>query len=438
MKIAGRVLKFYSGIITECLPLFVAAGIFMVFTSVTGRFQGSYLLRLPEVINVLVIPVFMGYLAGKKCGQDAGGLAGILAASVLVITGERVSLAAAVMAGGGSGFLYRKGMEKLEKRIPAGCMMLVNNLYLALTGIAVGGLACHFLIPAFLTVGNAMGRGTSWAMREWLVPLAGAVIEPLKILFLNNWINHGFLVPFGMAQVQAAGSSVLFLMETNPGPGAGILMAYAIMRRQKRRTAFSGLAIQVLGGIHEIYFPYVLSHPILLLAAIAGNIAGNYCFLLLDSGIMGVVSPGSVITILLMAAPGKWPGLIVGMTVSAAVSCLISCLILAGERDRKAEETVLVKQGEKMEHIYFVCDAGMGSSAMASALFKRKIKAEGIEGIQISHTAADSIPDDADAVVCQKNFAACLPDIKVRLFTVQNLTDMAEYEELIGLLRGGR
>ena len=259
MKIAGRVLKFYSGIITECLPLFVAAGIFMVFTSVTGRFQGSYLLRLPEVINVLVIPVFMGYLAGKKCGQDAGGLAGILAASVLVITGERVSLAAAVMAGGGSGFLYRKGMEKLEKRIPAGCMMLVNNLYLALTGIAVGGLACHFLIPAFLTVGNAMGRGTSWAMREWLVPLAGAVIEPLKILFLNNWINHGFLVPFGMAQVQAAGSSVLFLMETNPGPGAGILMAYAIMRRQKRRTAFSGLAIQVLGGIHEIYFPYVLS-----------------------------------------------------------------------------------------------------------------------------------------------------------------------------------
>ena len=98
----------------------------------------------------------------------------------------------------------------------------------------------------------------------------------------------------------------------------------------------------------------------------------------------------------------------------------------------------MVKQGEKMEHIYFVCDAGMGSSAMASALFKRKIKAEGIEGIQISHTAADSIPDDADAVVCQKNFAACLPDIKVRLFTVQNLTDMAEYEELIGLLRGGR
>ncbi|MEZ5089394.1 MAG: hypothetical protein R2719_06495 [Micropruina sp.] len=56
------------------------------------------------------------------------------------------------------------------------------------------------------------------------------LIEPAKILFLNNAINHGILTPLGLAEAAESGKSILFLLEANPGPGLGLL-AFSVFGR---------------------------------------------------------------------------------------------------------------------------------------------------------------------------------------------------------------
>ena len=314
-----------------------------------------------------------------------------------------------------------------------------------------------------------------------LLPWSGVLVEPLKILFFNNWLNHGFLLPLGMEQVRTAGGSILFLLEENPGPGFGILAACALWAGTEKKDTASSLVIQMFGGIHEVYFPYVLADVRLLAAAVAGGVAGNYCFMLTNCRLRGPASPGSMITILMMAENGRWPGLVAGILVSAAVSFGVAWVILchpAGNKGRSVntgpevrekrwadvgqeeqQETEIGPHPEERQEteagphpeeqagpgkkgkaenmkIYFVCDAGMGSSAMASALFKKKLKAEGVSGMEVFHVSADRIPEDADVLVCQQSFASSLPDTGHPCFTVENLTDMGGYGKLLNWLKG--
>jgi len=289
-----------------------------------------------------------------------------------------------------------------------------------------------------------LGNGLSFMIARGIIPFISLVVEPLKIIFFNNWINHGFFLPLGLEQMKSQGSSILFLLETNPGPGFGILLAYALVYRNMRKQMLSSLIIQSLGGIHEVYFPYVLSDIRLLGAAIAGSIAGNYCFMVTGSGLLGPASPGSIITIMIMADKKHWLGILTGIFVSAGVTCLLSCLIMSRRKQKTVVDEEILQKDEgmpmkKMEHakIYFVCDVGMGSSAMASALFKKRLKLEGLTEVQVFHVSVDRIPPDADAIVCQKDFARSLSGIDKPCFTVNNLTDMSGYKELLNWLMGG-
>ncbi|MGC6173358.1 protein-N(pi)-phosphohistidine--sugar phosphotransferase [Lacrimispora sp. 38-1] len=442
MKLAGKVLKYYSRVIAECIPLFVTAGLLSVFSA--GIFQNEHLYEMSKILSFLVIPVFMGYKAGTMCGGEVGGLAGTLAASVVVMAEPASAMILSVMVGSMAGFLCKRGLDRIKNWIPPGFEMLFCNLYLASLGLLAGGAAYVFVIPVAEWLLGFLGNGLSIMIDRGIIPFISFVVEPLKIIFFNNWINHGFFLPLGLEQLKTQGSSILFLLETNPGPGFGVLLAYTLVNRNMRKTMVSSLIIQSLGGIHEVYFPYVLSDIRLLAGAIAGSIAGNYCFMMTGSGLLGPASPGSIITILIMADKKHWLGIVMGIFVSAAVSCLLSCLILLGKREKPFIDKEKEQKGEempmkRMEHarVYFVCDAGMGSSAMASALFKKKLKLEGLAGVEVFHVSADRIPADADAVVCQKDFARFLTEIHVPCFTVDNLTDMSGYKELLNWLMGG-
>lgn len=442
MKVAGRVLKYYSRVIAECIPLFVTAGLLSVFS--VGIFQNRHLYEMSNILSFLVIPVFMGYKAGTVCGGDVGGLAGTLAASAVVMTEPASAMILSAIAGSIAGFLCRKGLDRIKHRIPAGFEMLFSNLYLAGLGLLAGAAAYFLLIPVAEWLLGFLGNGLSFMIEKGIIPFISFVVEPLKIIFFNNWINHGFFLPLGLEQLKTQGSSILFLLETNPGPGFGILLAHALVYRNMRKQMVSSLIIQSLGGIHEVYFPYVLSDIRLLAAAIAGSIAGNYCFMVTDSGLLGPASPGSIITIMIMADKKHWLGIVMGILVSAMVTCLLSCLIMSGKKGKTAIEKGNEQKDEKMPmkrmelaRIYFVCDVGMGSSAMASALFKKKLRMEGLTGVEVFHVSADRIPADADAVVCQKDFARFLSGIHIQCFTVDNLTDMSGYKELLDWLMGG-
>ncbi len=440
MKLAGKVLKYYSRVIAECIPLFVTAGLLSVFSA--GIFQNEHLYEMSKILSFLVIPVFMGYKAGTMCGGEVGGLAGTLAASVVVMTEPVSAMILSVIAGSMAGYLCKKGLDRIKNWIPSGFEMLFSNLYLASLGLLAGGAAYVLLVPEAEWLLGFLGNGLSLMIDRGVIPFISFVVEPLKIIFFNNWINHGFFLPLGLEQLKTQESSILFLLETNPGPGFGILLAYALVYRNTRKSMVSSLIIQSLGGIHEVYFPYILSDIRLLAGAIAGSIAGNYCFMMTGSGLLGPASPGSIITILIMADKKHWLGIVMGILISAGVTCLLSCLILLGNRgkpsiykEEKGEEIPM----KRMEHarIYFVCDAGMGSSAMASALFKKKLRLEGLTGVEVFHVSADRIPADADAVVCQKDFARFLQGIHIPCFTVDNITDMSGYKELLNWLMGG-
>lgn len=442
MKLAGKVLKYYSRVIAECIPLFVTAGLLSVFSA--GIFQNEHLYEMSKILSSLVIPVFMGYKAGTMCGGEVGGLAGTLAASVVVMAEPASAMILSVMVGSMAGFLCKRGLDRIKNWIPSGFEMLFSNLYLASLGLLAGGAAYVFVIPEAEWLLGFLGNGLSLMIDRGIIPFISFVVEPLKIVFFNNWINHGIFLPLGLEQLKTQGSSILFLLETNPGPGFGVLLAYTLVYRNMRKSMVSSLIIQSLGGIHEVYFPYILSDIRLLAGAIAGSIAGNYCFMVTGSGLLGPASPGSIITILIMADKKHWIGIVMGILISAAVSCLLSCLILLGKREKSFIDKEKEQKGEempmkRMEHarVYFVCDAGMGSSAMASALFKKRLRLEGLSGVEVFHVSADRIPADADAVVCQKDFARFLTGIHIPCFTVDNLTDMSGYKELLNWLMGG-
>ncbi len=462
-------MKFYRELITECIPLFVAAGLIAALCGTASLAGVSCLKAVSLGLYQRVIPVMAGYKAGRKCGGDAGGLAGALAASAVLMSGAVSAFTASILAGFFSGFIYRKGMERLEGVIPSGFEMLAGNLYLAASGILGGMLAFYLILPCAAWTVQLLTGGIAVMVESGILPWSGVLVEPLKILFFNNWLNHGFLLPLGMEQVHTAGGSILFLLEENPGPGFGILAACALAAGTEKRDTASSLVIQMFGGIHEVYFPYVLVDVRLLAAAVAGGVAGNYCFMLTNCRLRGPASPGSMITILMMAENGRWLGLIAGILVSAAVSFGVARVILchpAGKKGRgvkmrpEVQEKIWVDVGQeerpgtetgphpeeqagpgkkgKAENmkIYFVCDAGMGSSAMASALFKKKLKAEGVSGMEVFHVSADRIPQDADVLVCQQSFASSLPDTGHPCFTVENLTDMSGYGKLLNWLKG--
>ena len=199
---------------------------------------------------------------------------------------------------------------------------------------------------------------------------------------------------------------------------------------------------ELIGGIHEVYFPFVLSDMRLLLAVIAGGAAGNFCFSLLKAGVEGVVSPGSIVVLMLMAGRKSVLPVMVGVIVSALVSFGVSMLILhikdGRNGDIKEEKNVAPIQ-KKIERIVFVCEGGVGSSAMGAVIFRRCLAQKGITGVRVEAFAADLVPENADVLVCQKNYCCLLPEAlqSREIYTVDNLVSSDGFAGLIEQIQRG-
>ena len=228
------------------------------------------------------------------------------------------------------------------------------------------------------------------------------------------------MTPLGIQQVAQSGQSMLFLVDPNPGPGLGILLACWVFGKGMTKQSAPGAAvIQLLGGIHEIYFPYVLARPILLLAVMTGNICALSFYTLMNFGLVAPASPGSLISIILMSPRGRMLIGILGVLIGTAVSFLLAAPMIKsrpnfqGEDEQspsgpaKPEGDHLPETGisSSIRKIVFACDAGMGSSALGATRFKAKLLKNNLNGIVCTNSAVDSIPEDADLVVCQGTLA---------------------------------
>ncbi len=451
--------RFLSGMVMPNMGAFIAWGLITALFIPTGWLPNATLAVLVGPIITYLLPILIGFTGGKSVYGVRGGVVGAVA-TMGVIAGSTIPMfLGAMMVGPLGGYLIKKFDQLVEGKIKAGFEMLVNNFS---SGIIAGILACISLVvigPAVNAGSTVLGNGVSVLVNAGLIPLAAILIEPAKVLFLNNAINHGVLDPLALAEAAKAGKSILFLLETNPGPGLGILLAFwAFSKGAIKSSAPGAIIIHFLGGIHEIYFPYILMKPILLLAAIGGGLAGDLTFSLLGAGLVSSPSPGSIFALLIMTPKGvgNFLAVIAGVLVSTAVSFLIASVFIKRDKGALTDVDFQLAASETAQNkgkalravgiqttapgnvteIIFACDAGMGSSAMGATTLKKQLEKAGLN-IAVVHKAVNEIPADAKVIVTHEGLTerARIKAPNALHYSIKNFLSVQEYEKLIELLK---
>lgn len=411
--------KFLSGMVMPNIGAFIAWGFITALFIEAGWLPNEKLATLNGPMLNYLLPILIAYTGGKMVGGDRGGvIGGIAVIGVIVGAPDYPMLMGAMIMGPFAGWVIKKFDQAMDGRMPAGFEMLINNFSIGIIGMLLAILGYYAIGPFMSAILVILSNGVEILVNHSLLPLVAIFIEPAKVLFLNNAINHGIFTPIGIEQAAAAGKSIMYMLETNPGPGLGVLMAYWVFSKDKmtKSSAPGAMIIHLFGGIHEIYFPYILMNPIVIIAPILGNVAAILFFNIFGAGLVGPPAPGSIIAFLAMTPKGSMVISIVGIVIATAVSFLVASPIVkaAGVRSlddaqnqmksmkaqsKGAAAPVTVAAGD-VKKIVFACDAGMGSSAMGATKFRNRIKALNT-GIQVTNTSVDNVPADCDIVVCQ-------------------------------------
>ncbi|HGQ9274647.1 TPA: PTS mannitol-specific transporter subunit IIBC [Streptococcus pneumoniae] len=452
-----------SNMVMPNIGAFIAWGVLTALFIADGYLPNEQLATVVGPMLTYLLPILIGYTGGYMIHGQRGAVVGAIA-TVGAITGSSVPMfIGAMVMGPLGGWTIKKFDEKFQEKIRPGFEMLVNNFSAGLVGFALLLLAFYAIGPVVSTLTGAVGNGVEAIVNARLLPMANIIIEPAKVLFLNNALNHGIFTPLGVEQVAQAGKSILFLLEANPGPGLGILLAYAVFGKgSAKSSSWGAMVIHFFGGIHEIYFPYVMMKPTLFLAAMAGGIYGTFTFQLLDAGLKSPASPGSIIAIMATAPKGVWPhiNVLLGVLVAAVVSFLVAALIL--HADKSTEDSLEAAQAatqaakaqskgqlvstsvdavvstDSVEKIIFACDAGMGSSAMGASILRDKVKKAGLE-IPVSNQAISNLLDTPKTlIVTQEELTPRAKDKSPSAIhvSVDNFLASPRYDEIVASLTG--
>lgn len=452
--------RFLSGMVMPNIGAFIAWGLITALFIETGWCPNEKLAQFVTPMSTVLLPLLIAYTGGSAVAGQRGGVIGAIATMGVIVGSDIPMFIGAMIVGPLAAWIIKKFDKAVEGHIKAGFEMLVNNFSLGIIGTILACLAMYGVAPLVTGMNSVMRAGVDVFVSHGLLPLASIFIEPAKVLFLNNAINHGILSPMGIQQVEETGKSIFFLLEANPGPGLGILLAYCIAGKGNAKSSAPGaVIIHFLGGIHEIYFPYILMNPLLLISVIAGGASGIFCFNLFNVGLTAPASPGSIIAIMMMAEKHSYLGLIVGVAVAALVSFAISVPILkfmgkdTSLEDAQRQKDAMKKQAKgiaaetaatvpaantgKVTKIAFACDAGMGSSAMGATVLKKKLAAAGLEGIEVIHTPVSSIPADVQIVVTHEELGerAAHSNPNAERILITNFLAAPEYATLVENLK---
>lgn len=490
--------NFLSGMIMPNIPALIAWGIFTAFFIPVGWTPNAGLATIVGPMIHYLLPILVGYTGGYIVYKTRGGVVGsiatmgAIAGSDLLITEFNAALLEAdptasplnpvhmfigAMILGPLGAWTMKWLDGLwDGKVKSGFEMLVNMFSAGIWGFVmaiVGFYPVAWLVNGIM---NVLSTGVDWLVQNNLLPLTSILIEPAKVFFLNNAINHGVLTPLGTAQAERDGSSILFLLEANPGPGVGLLLAFAIFGIGMAKASAPGAAIiQFFGGIHEVYFPFALMKPTLIIALIAGGMTGVTTNMLLGGALRAPAAPGSIIAVLFQTAPGAYFAVILSVVLSAAVTFVIAAIILRAsrKRDLAAEaagggsfaEAVAKTEANKgkssaalsglttastngdgavltapVQKIVFACDAGMGSSAMGASVLRNKFKKAGIEDLTVTNQAIANLDGTADIVITQQQLTdrAKAQSPNSLHVSVDNFMNSPKYEEVVEMVREQR
>ena len=443
--------RFLSGMVMPNIAVFIAWGFITALFIPTGWLPNETLAQMVAPMQRFLLPTLIAYTGGKMVYDVRGGVVGAAAAIGILAGTEDPMFIGAMIAGPLGGWLMKKVDGLFAGKIPAGFEMLVNNFSAGILGALLAVFGCLAIEPLCVGIKDVLVICVDFLVKRSLLPLTSLFVEPAKILFLNNAINHGVFTPLGMDQVAEAGKSIFFLIEANPGPGLGLLLAYSFFGKgAARSSAPSAVIIHFLGGIHEIYFPYVLMNPLTVLAVMAGGMSGVFINSIFNSGLVSAASPGSINAILGMCAKDSYIGVILSVIVAAAVSFVIAAFILKFSNkntdDNALEEASAAVSSMKSEakgakpagtvsKIVFACDAGMGSSAMGATTLTKKLNAAGMK-VTVEHFALDDVPKDTQVIVTHKSLVerAETRCPNALIFPITNFMGGKEYDEIVAQL----
>ncbi|MFW5389875.1 PTS mannitol transporter subunit IICBA [Yersinia sp. 2544 StPb PI] len=421
--------RFLSNMVMPNIGAFIAWGIITALFIPTGWLPNETLAKLVGPMITYLLPLLIGFTGGRLVGGDRGGVVGAITTMGVIVGADMPMFLGAMIVGPLGGWAIKHFDRWVEGKIKSGFEMLVNNFSAGIIGMLLAILAFMAIGPFVEVLSKALAAGVHIMVQLNLLPLTSIFVEPAKILFLNNAINHGIFSPLGIQQATETGKSIFFLIEANPGPGMGVLMAYMFFGRGNAKQSAGGAAIiHFFGGIHEIYFPYVLMNPRLLLAVILGGMTGVFTLTVLNGGLVSPASPGSILAVLAMTPKGAYFANIAAVAAAFAVSFVVSAILLKTSKVKDDEEDSLGDATRRMQDmkaqskgaqaanaaaaagdlttvrkIIVACDAGMGSSAMGAGVLRKKVQDAGLRHISVTNCAINNLPEDVDLVITHRD-----------------------------------
>lgn len=455
---------FLSGMIMPNIGAFIAWGIITALFIPAGFFPNADLAKLVGPMITYLLPLLIGYTGGRAVHGIRGGVVGAAATMGVIVGTDIPMFIGAMLMGPLTAWIMKKLDKVWEGRVKPGFEMLIDNFSAGIVGAALAIFGMLVIGPVVKAFSDGASAVVEFLVHNGLLPLTSIFIEPAKVLFLNNAVNHGILTPLGTEQALQNGKSILFLLEANPGPGVGVLLAYMFFGKGLARASAPGAAlIQFVGGIHEIYFPYILMKPILILATIAGGMTGIFTLVVTGAGLRSPAAPGSIIAVFAATAKDSYFGVALSVLLAATVSFLIASVILRtskttdvdalGQATSRMEElkgkkssvsSALMGAGggtavltRPIQNIVFACDAGMGSSAMGASVLRNKIKAAGFPDVKVTNSAIANLSDTYDVVVTHQDLterARPVTSSAVHV-SVDNFMNSPRYEEIVELVK---
>ena len=453
MKKGRAKLQAFGGFLTAMvipnMGAFIAWGFITALFIPTGWIPNEHFNELVQPMLNYLLPLLLAYTGGSLVYGQRGGVAGAIGTIGLIVGADIAMFLGAMIMGPLSAWIVKKFDKAIDGKIPTGFEMVVNNFSLGIIAFLLCLCSYSFIGPVIVEANSFVSYLIQQLVKTGFLPILSVINEPAKVLFLNNVIDQGLYYPLGMQQVAEVGKSIYFTVASNPGAGLGLLLAYSVFGKgEAKKTAPGALIIHFFGGIHEMYFPYVLMNPVLIVAMILGNGAGTLVYSILDVGLVAGPSPGSIFAYLMLTPKGNFLGIIAGVLVSAAVSFLVASSILKVSKGKGTDEDLqastarskamkqegkdilkkemlseipVKEEKEKITNVAFACDAGLGSSAMGAGAFRKKLKEQGID-ITVKHYAIERVPAEAQVVVTHENLLErakiAMPD--KRIVTIKN------------------
>ena len=417
---------------------------------------------------VFLLPLLIAYTGGRMAYGDnstRGGVVGAIATMGVIVGTDIPMFMGAMIMGPLGGWSMRKVDSLWDGKIKPGFEMLVNNFAAGIWGMVLTIVGFVVMSPVVTWIADRLGEGVDFLVNNSLLPFTSVIIEPAKVLFLNNALNHGVLTPLGTTEAAESGKSVLFLLEANPAAGAGLLLAYMMFGKGLAKASAPGaLLIHFVGGIHEIYFPYVLMKPKLILAMIAGGFTQILVNVIFDAGLRAPAAPGSILAVYAQTPGDSVLGVTLSVLAGAGATFAVAAILLKMDKTEEADDELVgatahmeslkgksssvasvltggtAVMARPIHRIVFACDAGMGSSAMGASVLRKKIEAAGYTDVTVVNQAIGNLADEYDVIVCHQDLAdrAAQRTPSATLVAVDNFMASPRYDEIVAMVGASR